>query len=588
MFKKIFGRFFCEDYPIRRILFNIITIIGFLGGAFSLAVSIITGLPAAQNIIVAVCLLVLCICFYLANFKGKLRIASVIIIVWISMLLLPMMFFTGGGVYSGMPSWFIIGIFFTFLLIEGRLCWFLTAIQVLLYLACIIISYLHPELVNAFPTRKGEFVDITQSMIVAAFSIGLIIRFQTYTYEKVLKKSIEQNKQLEETKDIANKANSAKTKFLSNMSHYIRTPINGIIGMLEIAENNPDDLEKQADCRRKIKISSDHLLSLINDVLDISMIESGKIEFTKETFDIRKLVEDCTSITRNAANERNIKICTKYENMDYPYLCGSPLHVRQIIINIVGNAVKYNRDNGSVMVNVKESVCEDGKAFVSFTIEDTGIGMPEEFLSRIYEPFTQAHEGARTKYEGTGLGMAITKGIVEQMNGTISVKSSLNEGTVFMVTIPFQIGAKTDIKPETDISGKISVNGLNVLLVEDNDLNREIAQYMLEREGMHVVNAVNGQEAVEIFSKSDINKFDCILMDVMMPVMDGLEAAEKIRALERADALTIPIIAMTANAYADDVKKAKNAGMNEHISKPIDKNRLFTVIMRYCSGNKKI
>ncbi len=585
MLKKIYGFFFCEDYPIRRILFNIITIVGLIGGTFSLTVSIITGLPAAQNIIVAVCLMVLCMCLYLANFKGKLRIASIIIIIWISMFLMPMMFFTGGGVYSGMPSWFIIGIFFTFLLIEGRLCWFLTAIQVLLYLACIIVSYLHPELVNAFPTRKGEFVDITQSMIVAAFSIGLIIRFQTYTYEKVLKKSIEQNKQLEETKDIANKANSAKTKFLSNMSHDIRTPINGIIGMLEIAENNPDDTEKQADCRRKIKISSDHLLSLINDVLDISMIESGKIEFTNETFDIIKLVEDCTSITRNAANERNIKICTKYENMVYPYLCGSPLHVRQIIINIAGNAVKYNRNNGSVIVNVKECGCENEKVFVSFTIEDTGIGMSEEFLSRIYEPFTQAHDSARTKYEGTGLGMAITKGIVEQMKGTIGVKSSLNEGTVFKVTIPFRIGAKTDIKPETDISGKISVNELNVLLVEDNDLNREIAQYMLEREGVHVVNAVNGQEAVEIFSKSDINKFDCILMDVMMPVMDGLEATKKIRALERADALTIPIIAMTANAYADDVKKAKNAGMNEHISKPIDKNRLFTIIMRYCSKN---
>ena len=579
--KKLLRRLFATELPFRLILFNIITAVGLVGGIISFIVSLVTGLPAIQNIAVAASLLVLLYCLYLANSRGKYRQASVIIIVLVTCVLLPVMFFTGGGAYSGMPSWFIIGIIFTFLLIEGNLCWPLVAVQAILYTACFLTAFYRPELIHPFPSESGIYLDIVQSMFIAAVTIGLIIRFQGRTYEKILQKNAEQNRQLEEATRIANQANMAKTEFLSHMSHDIRTPINGIMGMLEIADRNPADFERQADCRNKIRIASNHLLSLINDVLDISMLESGKVEFTDEAFDLRELLENCEVITKERADERNIRLTIQDSELTHPYLIGSPLHVRQIFINIIGNAVKYNKDNGSIVLRAEETGYKDGISTVRICVEDTGIGMSEEFVRKIFDPFTQEDAGARTKYEGSGLGMAITRNLVEQMHGRIDVDSRQGVGSSFTVIIPFRVTDRDSLVKPEEAAGDISADGMKILLVEDNDLNREIAVYMLTSAGAAVTEAADGRKAVDLFAASPDGSFDCILMDIMMPVMDGLTAARTIRGMQRQDAAKIPIIAMTANAYSEDIRKTREAGMNMHLSKPLDTAELLRAVSFY-------
>ena len=579
--KKLLRRLFATELPFRLILFNIITAVGLVGGIISFIVSLVTGLPAIQNIAVAASLLVLLYCLYLANSRGKYRQASVIIIVLVTCVLLPVMFFTGGGAYSGMPSWFIIGIIFTFLLIEGNLCWPLVAVQAILYTACFLTAFYRPELIHPFPSESGIYLDIVQSMFIAAVTIGLIIRFQGRTYEKILQKNAEQNRQLEEATRIANQANMAKTEFLSHMSHDIRTPINGIMGMLEIADRNPADFERQADCRNKIRIASNHLLSLINDVLDISMLESGKVEFTDEAFDLRELLENCEVITKERADERNIRLTIQDSELTHPYLIGSPLHVRQIFINIIGNAVKYNKDNGSIVLRAEETGYKDGISTVRICVEDTGIGMSEEFVRKIFDPFTQEDAGARTKYEGSGLGMAITRNLVEQMHGRIDVDSRQGVGSSFTVIIPFRVTDRDSLVKPEEAAGDISADGMKILLVEDNDQNREIAVYMLTSAGAAVTEAADGRKAVDLFAASPDGSFDCILMDIMMPVMDGLTAARTIRGMQRQDAAKIPIIAMTANAYSEDIRKTREAGMNMHLSKPLDTAELLRAVSFY-------
>ena len=579
--RKTLHALFGMHLPLRLVLFNIITVIGLIGGTLSFGVSLATGLPAVQNVVVFLSLIVLGVCLYLANCKGKSRLASVIIIVLITFFLLPAMFFTGGGVHSGMPSWFVIGMIFTCLLIEGRLCWALLGVQVVLYLLCFVTAYFHPELIRSFPTETGAFVDIVQSMFIAALVIGPIIRFQSFVYESILKKYKEQNAQLKAAENAANIANAAKTDFLAHISHDIRTPMNGILGMLDISERNLGNPEKLADCRRKIRISSEHLLSLVNDVLDISRLEKGKVEFTKENFDVKRLLEDCVAITLKHAEARNVSLSLNADGIPQPLLEGSPLHVRQVVINIIENAIKYNRKGGRVRITAAEEPRKDGTFIVQICIEDTGIGMSPEFLKKAFEPFTQENNGARTEYSGTGLGLAITKRLVEQMGGDIGVESRVSEGSIFTVRIPFRAGTPSASVPDGAAGQLADLRGMKLLLVEDNELNMEIAQYILQEAGAFCVPAMDGREALNKFAASAPGEYDCVLMDIMMPEMDGLEATRQIRLLERDDAKTVPVVAMTANAFAEDIQKAKDAGMNAHLAKPIDPVKMCEAVAAY-------
>ena len=386
----------------------------------------------------------------------------------------------------------------------------------------------------------------------------------------------------------AEAANEAKTEFLQRMSHDIRTPINGICGMINVADHYADNMEKQTECRAKIKKTSHLLLELINEVLDMSKLESDEVVLEEIPFNLNSISEEILGVIEHMAAEQNIRIIWEKKEVTHWNLIGSPVHVKRILMNILSNAVKYNKENGYVYISCREIPSKQtAMTTLEFVCRDTGIGMAEAFQKRIFEPFAQEHAGSRTKFAGTGLGMPITKKLVEKMGGTISFESKEGTGTTFVIRIPFQIDADMKDRTETEEKTETSIHGLHVLLTEDNELNMEIAEFVLQNEGTVVTKAWNGQEAVDIFRKSRPGEFDVILMDIMMPVMNGYEAAKMIRSLDREDAKVIPIIAMTANAFTEDKMRAKEAGMDEHIAKPVDGKLLVKVINELVKRNQR-
>ena len=385
----------------------------------------------------------------------------------------------------------------------------------------------------------------------------------------------------------AEAANRAKTEFLQRMSHDIRTPINGIRGMVNMADHYADDIEKQKEYRTKVKEASNLLLELVNDVLDMSKLESGEIVLEEVPFNLSSISEEVLVVIEQMAAEQNIRIMWEKKEIIHRNFIGSPGYVKRVMMNILSNAVKYNRENGHIYISCIEIPSgQPEMTTMEFVCRDTGIGMAEEFQKHIFEPFAQEHAGSRTKFAGTGLGMPITKKLVEKMGGTITFESKKGIGTTFVIRIPFKIDMDSDKgKEQTDVSDEKSIKGLHILLTEDNELNMEIAEFMLQNEGADVEKAWNGQEAVELFKKSEPGEFDVILMDIMMPVMNGYEAAKMIRSLEREDAKKVPIIAMTANAFTEDRIRAKEAGMDEHVAKPVDVELLIKVIRKLVKYN---
>ena len=386
----------------------------------------------------------------------------------------------------------------------------------------------------------------------------------------------------------AEAANRAKTEFLQRMSHDIRTPINGICGMVDIADHYADDMEKQTEYREKVKMASHLLLEMLNDVLDMSKLESDEVVLEEIPFDLNSICEEVLVVVEQMAAEQNVQIVWEKRELMHRNLIGSPGHVKRILMNILSNAVKYNRENGLIYISCIEIPSKQPEmTTMEFVCRDTGIGMADEFQKHIFEPFAQEHTGSRTKFAGTGLGMSITKKLVEKMGGTITFESKEGVGTTFVIRVPFKIDMEADkCEKQTDVSEKC-IKGLHILLAEDNELNMEIAEFMLQNEGADVTKAWNGQEAVELFRKSKPGEFDVILMDIMMPVMNGYEATKLIRFLDREDARMIPIIAMTANAFTEDRLRAKEAGMDEHIPKPVDVKLLLKVIHKLMENSQK-
>ena len=384
----------------------------------------------------------------------------------------------------------------------------------------------------------------------------------------------------------AEAANEAKTEFLQRMSHDIRTPINGIRGLVNMADHYADDMEKQTEYRTKVKEASNLLLELVNDVLDMSKLESGEIVLEEIPFNLSSISREVFVVIEQMAAEQNIRVAWEKKEITHRDFIGSPGYVKRVMMNILSNAVKYNKENGQIYVSCVEIPSEQPEmTTMEFVCRDTGIGMTEEFQKHIFEPFAQEHTGSRAKFAGTGLGMAISKKLVEEMGGTITFESEKGVGTTFVIRVPFKIDLDADKREESkDVSEK-SIKGMHVLLAEDNELNMEIAEFLLQNEGAEVTRAWNGQEIVELFRKSESGEFDVILMDIMMPIINGYEAAKRIRSLDREDAKKIPIIAMTANAFTEDRIRAKEAGMDEHVAKPIDVELLIKVIHKLVKHN---
>ena len=447
-----------------------------------------------------------------------------------------------------------------------------------------VLTFVPTEVLGAGTTEFLNMAVVYATAIVslAVLMIGLLLYF--FMAKKSDKQIIEHqrktNEMLKDAAAAANAASEAKSNFLSHMSHDIRTPINGIMGMTDIALKNLGDITRVEDCLNKIESSSGHLLSLVNDVLDMSRIESGKTRIAREPMDMRQVIGHCTSIIGGQLQGRAVELVEEFEELPHPRVLGDELHLRQVLINILGNAVKFTPDGGKIYFRIQELSAEEEEVLFRLEVEDTGVGMTPEFLPHIFEAFAQEDDGTRTVYKGTGLGMTITKQFVDLMGGSLTVESQVNVGTCFTLELPLPIDLETRESQE-EVCEEAELAGARLLLAEDNELNMEIAQYMLEDVGIEVVPAMDGQGALDTFSASEPGYFDGILMDVMMPVMDGLEATRAIRALDREDAKTVPIIAMTANAYDEDKRRCLEAGMNAHMAKPIDGGTLIRILEHY-------
>lgn len=410
------------------------------------------------------------------------------------------------------------------------------------------------------------------------------ILYVTQIIDDYKQKELAYQQELVKAVESANQANTAKTDFLNRMSHDIRTPLNGILGMLDIAQKNETNPKALLECHEKMRTAAFHLKALVNDVLDMQRMETDRFFLEQIPFDIREILDNCWSMLEAQASRLDITLKKiKPGNLKYPYLIGSPLHIRQIFMNLLSNAIKYNKPGGSISIHAKIIRQVHQNVIYKFIISDTGIGISPEFQKHIFEPFAQEDTGARTIYKGTGLGMAIVHRLVQEMGGTIQLKSEKNVGSTFTLILPFSIdehqpSASAEIATDTPAD----LTDLHILVVEDNELNLEIAVFSLEAAGLNVSTAINGLEAVRLFEKSKPYEYDIILMDIMMPVMNGLDAAKAIRGLSRPDATTVPIIALSANAFAEDIQKSKNAGINEHLAKPLEMDKVLKVIASYC------
>lgn len=418
------------------------------------------------------------------------------------------------------------------------------------------------------PQRRSQTGEVTAVMLLS----------RNVTAQK--QKEIDYQQRLRETAEQSSMANAAKTDFLRRMSHDIRTPLNGIRGMTKIAEENITDPARVQNCLSKILSTSDFLLELVNNVLDMSKLEAGEVETEHKPFDLRDVLQGAETVVSAQAADCGIVFTSDPPAGEHWHLLSSPLNIQRVLQNIMSNAVKYNRPGGSVHISCRETACENDTATFVFTCADTGIGMSPEFQARAFDTFAQEHKTARTTYSGSGLGLAIVKKTVELLGGKISFVSREGEGTTFTVTLPLTVDTSYHVPaPEPEPGARL--DGVRILMAEDNALNREIATYMLEEGGALVTAAEDGQQAVDCFAASAPSSFDIILMDIMMPVLDGLDAAHAIRALDRADARTVPILAVSANAFSDDIAASREAGMNGHLSKPLDFDRVAAAIAQY-------
>ena len=395
------------------------------------------------------------------------------------------------------------------------------------------------------------------------------------------------NKRLRKEKEHAVSANEIKGRFLSSISHDIRTPLNGIQGMLRIADAFPDNMKKQKECRDKIWIASNYLVSLVNNVLNMNRLENSTIELSEHPFNLIDLLMEVTAMTDIQIEAQGLHSVVDWKPgyIKHRYLIGSAEGISRILLNLNSNAIKYNKKDGTVFCRCKELRCDGEMAWFEFITEDTGIGMDEEFLKHAFEPYARENHTSLNSINGVGLGLTIVKKTVALMGGTLQVESKLNVGTKYRIVIPFRLDPNPKI--DTKTIERLTLKGTRALLVEDNDLNMEIAKFLLEQEDMQVDTARNGQEAVEMFKVSKEGEYDIILMDIMMPVMDGLEATRRIRSMERADAMVVPIIAMSANAFQEDIEKSLEAGLNAHLTKPLDGKKVTETMKKYLANKMR-
>lgn len=434
-----------------------------------------------------------------------------------------------------------------------------------------------------YACKRGDTVAMQEALEQENHYKDLLIRQSEQNHVKSLQESMEINKQLRRAIASKEKAAAAKSQFLANMSHDIRTPINGIMGMLEIIRKTKGNQDKEEECLDKIEVSSKLLLSLVNDVLDMAKLDTDAVVLSHEPFNLDRICIETVEAVSFQAEEAGLEVTGEHDDYTGINVLGSPLHLKKILINLFSNSVKYNKPNGKIHMSMKTLEQTEDTITCEFKIRDTGVGMSQEFVEKkLFHPFVQADTSSRSNYTGTGLGMSIVKQLIDKMGGTISVESELGEGSCFTVVIPFEIDHEASLK-QSEEAENADISGLNIMVAEDNELNMEIIEFLLTEQGAHVEKVQNGQEALDKFEGSEPGTYDVILMDLMMPVMDGISATKAIRASKHAEAETIPIIAMTANAFYEDERKCLDAGMNAHLAKPLDMKMVVSTIAE-CVG----
>ena len=576
---KVLRRLFGEQYDIQHRLLNIILLVGILGVAFACIISVVMHQNIITQVLSVTCLVLFILIFWVANSLKRSQLAIIIFSVLFNNIILPLLFITSGGIESGMPLWCLMGFVFPFLLIKGRSCVTVFIISMVEFIAMIIYSYYHPEIIMKMESVKMVLIDMVITMIAVVVVIASIFRYQTHIYEK-------QRKIIIKSVRDANEAVMQKQNFLSNVSHDIRTPMDSIIGFTEIAKKNKDNPERVAECLSKISLASSHLMNLVNEVLDMSKIESGKAIIEEEMCSIRALVDNILQILQHEIEAKKLTIETDFSMLDEDILSCDKIRLNQILQNLIGNAVKYSYNEGKISISVIQLSTEDeSKVINEFHIKDEGCGMTPEFMEHVFEPFAR-DKASPIAINGAGLGLTIAKSLTEIMGGTLEVSSELGQGTEFTAVIPLSIPTLTEIEEEQDIV-IYDFKGRHVLVVDDDSLSREILVDALRGEGFIVDEAIDGSFAIEKLRDCEPGTYELIILDLEMPVMDGYETAKIIRKFADEDIASIPIVALTADAFPEEKSKAFACGANAYLVKPVDMASLLKVLMLFFRENKR-
>lgn len=560
VFEKL-KKFIESEEPLEQKLLNIFLISAFIFSAFSVIVSFILHADKTLIIVVSICIALIPVCYVLANDLKQPELSAILTVILAIILFVPM-FFYSGGLQCGMPVWYLMALILPWILVRGKKSLILFIIIFLVETASIIFSVYFPQYVHEIGDDLKIALDVIQSLFFIGSILSSIYVFQKFNYEN-------QNTKLADAYKEVKDATDAKSIFLSNMSHDIRTPMNAIIGFSTLAKKDMNNKQNVEDCLEKILTSGNYLLSLINDVLDMSKIERGDVTLNYTRVNISRLIDDIATMFDYQIKSNNLELVIDKSKIEHNYIETDIIKLKKIIVNIISNSIKYSRDESKhIWLTVTEKLKGDNLSEYTFDIKDEGKGMSEDFMKKMFVPFERESDTTSSGIIGTGLGLSIVKSSVDNLNGTIDVKSKIGEGSEFEIKINCKyFGNRSDDNDEEYEA--VTFQGKKVLVVEDNELNLEIASRLLKDFGFEVDTANNGMEAYHAVMKCREECYDVIYMDVMMPVCNGYEATEKIRSIPNIKKSRIPIVAMTANAFEEDIKKAIECGMDGYIIKPL-------------------